>query len=47
MNGQEVVVAIIVAAAFVFVVWKLFLADRRPRRKRGPDVPLSRLRKRK
>jgi hypothetical protein len=46
-GAQEVAVAIIVALAAAYVLWKFFFAGRRPRSRRGPDVPLSNLRKRK
>jgi hypothetical protein len=40
------IVALVVGAALAYVVYRFFFASRRPpRRKRGPDVPLSRLRK--
>jgi hypothetical protein len=42
---QLAIVALVVGAAFAYVIYRFFFAGRRPRRKRGPDVPLSRLRK--
>jgi hypothetical protein len=42
MTGEELVVAVIVAAAALFLVWRLVAAGR-PRRRRKPDVPVSRL----
>ena len=45
MSWQEPIAFLIVAAAAVYIVWKFFWAGRRPRRKRGPDVPLARLKR--
>lgn len=42
---QGVIVALVVGAAVAYVIFRFFFAGRRPRRRRGPDVPLSRLRK--
>jgi len=42
---QGVIVALVVGAATAYVVYRFFFAGRKPRRRRGPDVPLSRLRK--
>jgi hypothetical protein len=42
---QEVIVALVVAAAAGYVIWRFFFAGSRPRRKRGPDVPLANLRR--
>ncbi len=42
---QELVAGLIVLAALAYVVYKFAFAGRRPRRKRGPDVPISRLRR--
>jgi hypothetical protein len=47
VSGQELIVALVVVAAAAYVVWKFSFAGRRPPRKRGIDVPLSNLRKRK
>lgn len=33
----------VVLLAIAYLVWKLGIAPRRPRTKRGPDVPVSRL----
>jgi hypothetical protein len=45
MDAQEAIVAIVVALAAVYVIWRFFFAGSRPRRKRGPDVPLRNLRR--
>jgi hypothetical protein len=42
---QLAIVALVVGASAAYVIYRFFFAGRRPRRKRGPDVPLSRLRK--
>jgi hypothetical protein len=46
MGGQEAIVALVVALAAAYVIWRFFFAGRRPPRpKRGPDVPLRNLRR--
>ncbi len=49
MTWQEPVVALIVGAAIGFLVWKLGLqkGPKKPRKKRGPDVKVSRLTRKK
>ena len=46
-TAQELVVALVVGLAVAYVIYRFFFAGRRPKRKRGFDVPLSNLRKRK
>jgi hypothetical protein len=42
---QDVIVGLVVLAAFVFLV-RHFLGPRKPKTKKGPDVPVSRLKRR-
>jgi len=43
MSAQAWGAALIVVLALCYLVWKLGFASRPRRRKRGPDVPVSRL----
>ncbi len=45
MSWQEPVAALIVIGAVVYLVWKMGWASRRRRPRRGPDVPIARLRR--
>ena len=46
MSWQEPIVALIVIAAAVYVVWKLgFAGSRQKKPSKKPDVPISRLRR--
>jgi uncharacterized membrane-anchored protein YhcB (DUF1043 family) len=45
MTWQHVVVGVVVALALAYVVWRVGGFQQRHRRKRKPDVPLSRLRR--
>jgi hypothetical protein len=47
MTIQGIATVVTVALALGYLVHKLFIASRPPRHRPGPDVPLSRLRKRK
>jgi hypothetical protein len=42
---QDVIVGLVVLAALVFLV-RHFLGPRKPKTKKGPDVPVSRLKRR-
>jgi len=42
-HWQPIAAGVVVALAVVYLVWKLGFEGRKPRRKRGPDVPVSRL----
>ncbi len=43
---QEIGVVVLVSAAVFYLVWKFgFQGRQKPKPPRGPDVPLSRLRK--
>ncbi len=43
---QDLAALVVVVAAVAYLAWKYFGARRRPARpKRGPDVPLSRLKR--
>lgn len=43
MSWQAVATGLVVAAAIAYLVYKVLLASRPPRRRAGPDVPLGRL----
>ncbi|MCB9602851.1 MAG: hypothetical protein H6720_21240 [Sandaracinus sp.] len=43
VGWQPIAAGVVVALASVYLVWKLGFADRKPRRKRGPDVPVRKL----
>jgi hypothetical protein len=47
LNWQAWTAGLIVAAAIAYLVWKIGFASRRRPKKRGPDVPASRLVRRK
>jgi hypothetical protein len=42
-HWQPIAAGAVVALAVIYLVWKLGFEGRKPRRKRGPDVPVSRL----
>jgi hypothetical protein len=42
MTWQEPIAALIVLVAAAYLIWKVGWASR-PRRRRGPDVPLAKL----
>ncbi|MCB9634199.1 MAG: hypothetical protein H6721_18915 [Sandaracinus sp.] len=43
VGWQPIAAGVVVALACVYLVWKLGFSDRKPRRKRGPDVPVAKL----
>jgi hypothetical protein len=43
MSWQPIAAGVVVVLAVAYLVWKLAFEGRKPRRKRGPDVPVSRL----
>ncbi|MBX3246171.1 MAG: hypothetical protein KF901_03235 [Myxococcales bacterium] len=43
MGWQAWAAGAVVLLAVAYLVWKLGIAPRRPRVRRGPDVPVSRL----
>jgi hypothetical protein len=43
VNWQHAAAGLIVAAAAAYLVWKVALSTRPPRKQRGPLVPASRL----
>jgi hypothetical protein len=43
---QDLAALLVVLAALAYLVWKFGWARRTPRVRRGPDVPLSRLKRR-
>jgi hypothetical protein len=48
MSAQGIATAFVVAAAVAYLVYKVFVASRPPKKRReGPDVPLERLTRRK
>lgn len=42
-DWQTLSVILIVAGAIAFLGWKVLGGDRKPRRRRGPDVPIANL----
>lgn len=42
-HWQPIVAGLVVVLAVIYLVWKLGFEGRAPKKKRGPDVPLSRL----
>lgn len=42
-HWQPIVAGLVVVLAVIYLVWKFGFEGRTPRKKRGPDVPLSRL----
>jgi len=47
MPWQQIVTGLIVASASAYVIWRLRGKKRNQRRSQGPDVPVSRLTKKR